>query len=196
MNSLRRVPEIASNRVPVRIRTTIQSFGSIDGKRTVATGNYGLSPNIDCQTKFRLIRFKCRYSSACSACSVVKSRVFYTINFGTPGAGSDGHLATEHFKLVTQTQVAHVPTIAEADVPGYEAASWNGLMTPAGVAPAIIAKMHKDAAIALQSAEVRDKLAADCAEAISSTRVEFTRFIRGELKKWGRVIKAAGLRAD
>ena len=89
-----------------------------------------------------------------------------------------------------------MPTIAEADVPCYEAASWNGLMTPAGVAPAIIAKMHKDAAIALQSAEVRDKLAADGAEAISSTRVEFTRFIRGELKKWGRVIKAAGLRAD
>ena len=59
-----------------------------------------------------------------------------------------------------------------------------------------VTKIHTDAARALQSAEVRDKLAADGAEAVSSTLAEFTRFIRGELEKWGRVIKAAGLRAD
>ena len=83
------------------------------------------------------------------------------------------------------TLLPDVPTIAEAGVPGYEVASWNGLMAPAGVAFAIIAKMHKDATIALQFAEVRDKLAAGGAEAVSSTPAEFTRFIRGELEKWG-----------
>jgi tripartite-type tricarboxylate transporter receptor subunit TctC len=89
-----------------------------------------------------------------------------------------------------------IPTIAEAGVPGFEAASWNGLMTPAGVAPALIARINCDAVRVLQSPEVRDKLAADGAEAVGNTPQAFTAHIRGELEKWGRVIKAAGLDAS
>jgi tripartite-type tricarboxylate transporter receptor subunit TctC len=171
------------------------------------------------------------------------------LNFGSPGTGSGGHLAVEHFRLVTKTDMVHVPyrggapaltdliagqvqfmfptvlavaphiktgrlhslavssakrsaalpelpTIAESGVPGFEAVSWNGVMTPAGVPPAIVAKLHKDIVQALASHEVKDKLAGDGAEAVGSTPDEFTAHIRHELDKWAKVTKAAGLKPE
>ncbi len=86
-----------------------------------------------------------------------------------------------------------LPTIAESGLSGFDVTSWNGVMTPAGVTPAIIAKIHRDVVIALQSAEVRDRLKADGAEAVGSTPEQFTRHIMHEMQQWARVIKSAGL---
>ena len=74
--------------------------------------------------------------------------------------------------------------------------SWNGLMTPAGVPAPIIAKIYKDAVQALRAPDVREKLAADGAEPVANSPGEFSRHIRSEFEKWGRVIKGAGLRAE
>jgi len=172
-----------------------------------------------------------------------------TLNFGSPGTGSGGHLAVEHFRLVTHTDMVHIPykggapaltdliagqiqfmfptmlaiaphaksgrlrslavsslkrsaamaelpTIAESGVAGFEATSWNGVMTPAGVAPAIVDKLYRDIAQTLQTSDVRDKLAADGAEAVGSSPQEFTRMIRAEIDKWAKVTKAAALKAE
>lgn len=171
------------------------------------------------------------------------------LNFGSPGSGSGGHLAVEHFKLVTSTNMTHVPyrggapaltdliagqiqfmfptvlavsphiktgrlrslavtsakrsvampelpTVAESGVKGFEAVSWNGVMTPAGVPATIIAKVHKDIVQALQSREVHSKLAGDGAEPVGSTPEEFTRLIRHDVEKWLKVTKAAGLKPE
>jgi tripartite-type tricarboxylate transporter receptor subunit TctC len=87
----------------------------------------------------------------------------------------------------------NVLPIAEAGVPDYDATQWYGLLAPAGTPPEIVARVHAEAAKALQAQDVKDKLATDGAEPIGSTPAEFGALIRNELEKWSRVAKAAGI---
>src|SRR3954468_3851645 len=86
-----------------------------------------------------------------------------------------------------------VPPVAEAGVPGYEAMQWYGMAAPAGTPAAIIARLHAEAAKALQTDEMKEKLALDGAEPVGSTPAEFAALIRRELDKWARVVRAAGI---
>lgn len=86
-----------------------------------------------------------------------------------------------------------VPTIAEAGVPGYEATQWYGFLAPANTPPAIIAQIHAEAVKALNSAEMREKLAHDGADPAPSTPEEFAAHIRAEIEKWRKVAQAAGI---
>ena len=86
-----------------------------------------------------------------------------------------------------------VPTVAEAGVSGYEAMQWYGMVAPAGTPPQIITRLHAEAAKALQSNEMKEKLALDGAQPVGSTPAEFAALIRRELDKWTRVVHAAGI---
>jgi tripartite-type tricarboxylate transporter receptor subunit TctC len=86
-----------------------------------------------------------------------------------------------------------VPTVAEAGVPGYEAIQWYGLLAPAGTPPEIIDRLQAEVAAALKLPDVREKLATDGAEPIGSTPAAFAALIKGELEKWARVVKEAGI---
>jgi len=86
-----------------------------------------------------------------------------------------------------------VPPVAEAGVPGYEAMQWYGLTVPAGTPAPIIARLHTEAAKALRSDEMKEKLALDGAQPVGSTPAEFGALIRRELEKWARVVRAAGI---
>jgi tripartite-type tricarboxylate transporter receptor subunit TctC len=83
-----------------------------------------------------------------------------------------------------------VPPVADA-VPGYEAMQWYGLLAPAGVPKAVVDRLNAEALGALRSKEMKDRLAADGAEPLSSTPAEFAAFIRRELDKWSKVVAAA-----
>src|SRR6266545_419726 len=83
--------------------------------------------------------------------------------------------------------------IAEVGVPGYEATQWYGFLAPAGTPPEIIARIHAEAAKALKSKDLLDKLATDGAEPVGSTPEEFAAHIKDELEKWAKVAKAAGI---
>jgi tripartite-type tricarboxylate transporter receptor subunit TctC len=84
-----------------------------------------------------------------------------------------------------------VPPVAEAGVPGYEAMQWYGLLAPAGTPNAIMVRLHAEAAKALHSAEMKEKLAADGAQPVGSTSAEFATLIKSELEKWANVARAA-----
>ena len=84
----------------------------------------------------------------------------------------------------------NVPPVGET-VAGYEAMQWYGLLAPAGVPGAVLEKLNAEALVALRSKEMKDRLAADGAEPLSSTPAEFAAFIRGELDKWSKVVAAA-----
>lgn len=93
-------------------------------------------------------------------------------------------------------QLPGVPTMAEAGLADFEVSSWNGLMAPAKTPAEVIARLHEATARALAMPEVREKFAAQGAEAASSTPEEFRAYIRAEIDKWGRVIRASGARFD
>jgi tripartite-type tricarboxylate transporter receptor subunit TctC len=84
-----------------------------------------------------------------------------------------------------------VPPIAEAGVSNYEATQWYGLLAPAGTPADIIARLNAQARAALETPEMREKLASDGAEPVGTTPEEFAAHIRHELEKWATVARAA-----
>jgi len=89
-----------------------------------------------------------------------------------------------------------VPTVSEAGVPGYEAGAWYGFLVPAGTPKEAIARLEADSIKVLKLADVKDKLAATGLTAIGTTAQEFGTFMRSEIEKWGKVVKAIGMRIE
>jgi tripartite-type tricarboxylate transporter receptor subunit TctC len=86
-----------------------------------------------------------------------------------------------------------LPTIAESGVPGYEVSTFWGLSAPAGTPPAILKRLHKATIRALHDPDVRKRLEDLGAEVLGTSPEEYSAFIRSEIEKWGKVIKAAGI---
>jgi len=84
-----------------------------------------------------------------------------------------------------------VPPVAEAGVPGYEAMQWYGMVAPAGTPAPVVARLNAEAVKALQSDDMKEKLALDGAQPVGSSPAEFAALIRSELDKWTRVARAA-----
>ena len=89
-----------------------------------------------------------------------------------------------------------VGTVAEQGYPGFETSQWYGLNAPAKTPEAIIQRLAAEVAKATRSPAVRDRFAVDDAEAVSSTPAEYGAFIRKEQERWGKVVRAAGIKAD
>jgi tripartite-type tricarboxylate transporter receptor subunit TctC len=89
-----------------------------------------------------------------------------------------------------------VPTVAESGVPGYEVSAWFGFFAPAGTPPAIVTALNAETVKALRLPDLRERLASQGADALTSTPEQFATYVREELGKWTRVVKASGMKAD
>ena len=89
-----------------------------------------------------------------------------------------------------------VPTMIEAGLPGFEATSWYCVVAPAGTPKAIIDRLNTEIVKALNTPEMRQRLADDGAEVESSTPAELARFVHAEIPKWARAVKDSGARID
>jgi tripartite-type tricarboxylate transporter receptor subunit TctC len=87
-----------------------------------------------------------------------------------------------------------LPTMAESGYPGFEAVPWFGLMAPAGTAPAIIDKLHRETVKVLALADVRKKLNDLGLDVVGNSPTEFSAVIAREIPQWAKVIKGAGIR--
>ena len=87
-----------------------------------------------------------------------------------------------------------VPTIAESALPGYEATQWFGLLAPAGTPRPIIDRLYQESLRAIRMQDTRERFAVEALEPVGSTPDEFAAYIASEMNKWGKVIKAAGIR--
>lgn len=170
------------------------------------------------------------------------------LTYASSGIGSSVHLAGELFRLMTQTQMTHVPyrgsapavtdllagrvsmmfdnmttvwphvqrgalralgvtglqrsalapqvpAIAEV-LPGYEATSWVGLMAPARTPPASVAKLAEAARSALALPAVVQRMTELGADPGGGGPDEFARFLRGDVEKWLRVVREAGVKPE
>lgn len=89
-----------------------------------------------------------------------------------------------------------LPTMAESGYPGFEAVPWFGLMAPAGTAPAIIDRLHRETARILAAPDVRKKLNDLGLDVIGGAPAELAAVIEREIPQWAKVIKQAGIRAS
>lgn len=88
-----------------------------------------------------------------------------------------------------------VPAVAET-LPGFEAVSFFGIAVPTGVPAAVRNKINREIARIITSAEMRETLRAQGTDAVGNTQAEFTAFFNGELAKWAKVIRSAGIQPD
>ena len=86
--------------------------------------------------------------------------------------------------------------MAEAGVNGVEGENWNGVLAPAGVPQAIIVQLNREIVKAVNTPQVKERLATFSLEAISTTPDEFRKVIDFELKRWAEVVKAANIHAE
>jgi tripartite-type tricarboxylate transporter receptor subunit TctC len=98
--------------------------------------------------------------------------------------------SSERSKLLPE-----LPSIAET-LRGYGASGWYGLLAPAGTPGAIIDRLNAEAVKALRDPGLAGKLSSQGAEPAPGSAAEFAAFIRREIEKWTKVVKAAGMRAE
>ena len=98
--------------------------------------------------------------------------------------------------LTRSPALPDVPTIAESGLPGYDASSWFGMHAPAGTPKDIVNKIHGVVAKALRTPEMIERLSTQGAQPVGNTPEEFTEFVRAEIAKWAKVVKASGARVD
>ncbi|MGE0557314.1 MAG: Bug family tripartite tricarboxylate transporter substrate binding protein [Burkholderiales bacterium] len=89
-----------------------------------------------------------------------------------------------------------IPTLAESGFPGLEASSWFGVQAPAGTPRAVVMRLNADIRKTLQDPAVQKRLAGVGFEIVSGTPEQFTAYIKSEMIKWAKVVKAAGIKPE
>jgi tripartite-type tricarboxylate transporter receptor subunit TctC len=171
------------------------------------------------------------------------------LNFASSGSGTTLHMSGELFKLMTGTDIVHVPykgsgpaitdlmaghvsvmwdnlpaslpyikagrlraiaitsaqrypgfpelpTVAESGVPGYEASAWFGVVVPAATPREVIARLNGEINKAVNLPDMKERLAQQGATPAPGSPEDFAAWIRAEIAKWAKVIKASGARVD
>lgn len=87
-----------------------------------------------------------------------------------------------------------VPAIAEAGLPDYYAASWYGLLLPAGVPKDIVNVLAKEVETIMRDPDIQEKMLKQGFEPVGNSAEEFTKFIREEMPRWAKIVKLAGIK--
>ena len=88
-----------------------------------------------------------------------------------------------------------VPTVGET-LPGYRAEAFQGMVVPAGVPQGLVNKLAAEVARIVKLPDVVQRFELDGAEGVGSTPAEFAVFLKAEMQKWSKVIKAAEIKAE
>ena len=171
------------------------------------------------------------------------------LNYASTGVGTQLHIGMEMFKLMTKTDIVHVPYRAttgamadllggridlallglssaraplesgklrayaiaapqrsplmpdvpsadEVGLPGYEVRSWFGMFAPARTPPAIVRRVNQHVVRVLGNADVAAKFFSFGQEPVANSPEEFDAWLKADLRRWAKVVKEAGIRAD
>ena len=89
-----------------------------------------------------------------------------------------------------------LPTVSESGLPGFESTAWLGALVPAATPKPIVRRLNTEMVKALRTAEVHDKLFTQSIEAVGNTEEQFDNFIRTEVVRWGKLVRAAGIKPE
>ncbi len=89
-----------------------------------------------------------------------------------------------------------IPTVAESGYPEFDVDLWYGLLAPAGTPKQIVARLNTEITQILSSPEMRETLANQGLDVVTSTPEQFAALMKTDLARWAQVIKTAGIRAE
>jgi tripartite-type tricarboxylate transporter receptor subunit TctC len=113
-----------------------------------------------------------------------------------------GHIKNGKMRAIAVTSakrtedLPQVPTIAESGYKGFEAVTWFGIAGPANLPKEVVAKLNADINKALQAADLRKKLRDQGADVEGSTPEQFSKLIREDITRWGKIVKESGAKVD
>ena len=90
----------------------------------------------------------------------------------------------------------NIPTVSEAGVPGYEATIWLGLMAPAATPKPILDRLSAEVNKVINAPDIKDNWSKQGAAPMGMKPDEFGAFLKTDIAKWAKVVKAAGAKAD
>lgn len=133
-----------------------------------------------------------------AATDIMAGRVqlmFFTVSAALPHVTSGKLRALGIASRERFAQLPNVPTVSEAGLPGFEATTWFGVMVPSGTPASVIKRLHAVFAGAVRTPEIRERLAAQGFDVVGSTPQAFAAFVKSEIPKWAKVVKASGAKA-
>ena len=89
-----------------------------------------------------------------------------------------------------------VPTIAESGFPGFEATAWYGVLAPAGTPQRVVIRLHDEIVRVLKMPDVKERLENVGFELVGGTPEAFGAYIKTEIQKWAKVVKASGIKPE
>lgn len=113
--------------------------------------------------------------------------------------GAMPHVRAKRLRALAVTSLARsgatpdTPTLAESGYPGFEAITWIGAAAPAGLARPIVERLNKEIVDIMRTVEMRERLANQGAEALTSTPEQFAAYIKSETAKWAKIVRDSGI---
>jgi tripartite-type tricarboxylate transporter receptor subunit TctC len=98
--------------------------------------------------------------------------------------------------LKRSSALPDVPAMNELGVANFESIGWYGVLVPTSTPQAIATRLNRELVAALNLPDLKERLASQGGDAVSSTPEQFSAFIDSELKKWTAVIRTANIRID
>jgi tripartite-type tricarboxylate transporter receptor subunit TctC len=173
------------------------------GKLNFASSGYGLAAHLagelfKAEAHVDIVHVP--YKGSASALQDVvagEDQMMFATTSGAMGFIASGQVrALAVTTLKRATALPDVPTIDEAGIRGFDAATWHGLVAPAGTPQSVIAILQKAVIAALEDTETRKSLAALGVDVAPDTPDAFGAYIRSEIPKWAAVIKASGAKLE
>ena len=93
-------------------------------------------------------------------------------------------------------QMPEVPTVAESGLPGFESTLAYGILAPRGTPEPVLAEIHAQIARITATGEYRERVDFEGAVVLEGTPAEFAALIRVQSEKWGKVIRASGIKPE
>lgn len=121
--------------------------------------------------------------------------------FFSNASASTGHARAGRVRAVAHTgfkPIAAFPDLpaVAGTLPGFEAYEWNGVLVPAGVPEPIVHRLNEGLNAAIRDPAVEERLAGLNVETAANTPAEFAAFLEAETRKWGRLVRDAGIKPD
>lgn len=192
---------MAANRVPAKTLPELIAFAKANpGKVNCGSAGNGTTRHLACEMFNSAAGIKAVHVPYKGTGPATTALLGGEIDYIFEALGSAApHIRSGKLRAIAVTSAKRsasfpeIPTAAESGLPGFEITSWYGLWVPAGTPPAVAQRLHALVVKAFEEPEVRELWFKLGAEPGGMPPDAFATFVRGEVQKWGKVVREAGI---